>query len=164
MLLLIALIGVLAACVSATAPAAGSLPPPAGLDFQPAARERSWNSIVLHHSATAGGSVESIDAVHRRQKDAAGRPWLGIGYHFVIGNGHSMDDGQIRPTFRWHQQLAGAHAGRGDIGALRQHAARNRFGHGRTDGIEPAHEKDGAGGFAVMLDRLRLFHIAHPRQ
>jgi N-acetyl-anhydromuramyl-L-alanine amidase AmpD len=36
---------------------------------------------------------------------------LGIGYHFVIGNGHGMPDGAIEPTFRWRQQLHGAHAG-----------------------------------------------------
>lgn len=82
---------------------------------------------MLHHSATSGGSVDSIDAVHRQQKDSAGNPWLGIGYHFVVGNGHgsgghltgghgasgqSMGDGEVQPTFRWQKQLAGAHAGR----------------------------------------------------
>ena len=45
------------------------------------------------------------------RKDAQGNPWLGIGYHFVIGNGRGMEDGQVEPTFRWKQQLAGAHAG-----------------------------------------------------
>ncbi|MEM1062197.1 MAG: peptidoglycan recognition family protein, partial [Planctomycetota bacterium] len=43
--------------------------------------------------------------------DADGNPWLGIGYHFLIGNGHGMPDGAIEPTFRWDRQLAGAHAG-----------------------------------------------------
>ncbi len=77
-------------------------------DFEPGVAARDWRSIVVHHSATSGGSVASIDAVHRRQRDSAGQPWLGIGYHFVVGNGHSMDDGEIQPTFRWRQQLAGA--------------------------------------------------------
>jgi hypothetical protein len=72
---------------------------------------RSWKSIVLHHSATETGSVESIHAQHILRKDADGRPWLGIGYHFVIGNGHGMPDGAIQSTFRWHDQLDGAHAG-----------------------------------------------------
>ena len=36
---------------------------------------------------------------------------LGIGYHFVIGNGNGMGDGIVEPTFRWRQQLHGAHAG-----------------------------------------------------
>jgi N-acetyl-anhydromuramyl-L-alanine amidase AmpD len=77
----------------------------------PTAKLRPWQSIVLHHSATTAGSVASIDAAHRQQKDAAGNPWLGIGYHFVVGNGQSMGDGEVQATFRWQQQLAGAHAG-----------------------------------------------------
>ena len=81
-------------------------------DFEPPVAARDWKSIVLHHSATDGGSVESIDAVHRRQKDADGNPWLGIGYHFVVGNGRGMSDGEIKSTFRWRKQLPGAHAGR----------------------------------------------------
>jgi hypothetical protein len=83
-----------------------------GGDFEPPVAARDWTSIVLHHSATDGGSVESIDAVHRRQKDAEGNHWLGIGYHFVVGNGDGMGDGEIRATFRWQKQLSGAHAGR----------------------------------------------------
>jgi hypothetical protein len=116
MLLVNVLIGMLAVHLRAAAPA-DSLPsatqsPRGARDFTPPAPARDWNAIVLHHSATAGGSVASIDAVHRRQTDAAGKPWLGIGYHFVVGNGRSMGDGQIEPTFRWQKQLAGAHAGR----------------------------------------------------
>jgi len=72
---------------------------------------RAWRSIVLHHSATQQGDIASIDAAHKRRTDAGGKPWLGIGYHFVIGNGHGMADGEVQPTFRWRQQLAGAHAG-----------------------------------------------------
>jgi len=79
--------------------------------FFPTAESRKWSSIVLHHSATVTGDVASIDAVHRTQKDRSGNPWLGIGYHFVIGNGQKMADGEIQPTFRWLRQLAGAHAG-----------------------------------------------------
>ncbi len=80
-------------------------------DWLPEQAARPWRKIVVHHSATAAGSVESIDAEHRRRVDAAGEPWLGIGYHFVIGSGQGMPDGQITPTFRWREQLAGAHAG-----------------------------------------------------
>ena len=47
----------------------------------------------------------------RISKDATGNNWLGIGYHFVIGNGHGMKDGSIDSTFRWKQQLHGAHSG-----------------------------------------------------
>jgi hypothetical protein len=83
--------------------------------FEPHVASRVWTSIVLHHSATNGGSVASIDAVHRKQTDRAGNFWLGIGYHFVVGNGQQMADGEIQPTFRWFKQLTGAHAGSRDF-------------------------------------------------
>jgi hypothetical protein len=79
--------------------------------WQPAAQLREWNYIVIHHTATRTGSVESIHQTHLARRDADGNPWRGIGYHFVIGNGHGMKDGQIEATFRWRDQIAGAHAG-----------------------------------------------------
>ena len=86
-------------------------------DWLPEQTARPWRKIVVHHSASAAGSVESIDTEHRQRVDAAGEPWLGIGYHFVIGNGQGMPDGQVTPTFRWREQLAGAHAGVADANA-----------------------------------------------
>lgn len=68
------------------------------------ARLRPWRYIVLHHSATADGSVESINSMH------IDRGWDGIDYHIVIGNGSGMDDGRLQPTYRWWQQETGAHA------------------------------------------------------
>ncbi len=73
--------------------------------------ESDWKYIVIHHTATGSGSVESIHSEHRRRKDADGNPWLGIGYHFVIGNGQGMQDGAVESTFRWEEQLHGAHSG-----------------------------------------------------
>jgi len=72
---------------------------------------REWRYLVIHHTATERGSVESIHESHLKRKDNNGNPWMGIGYHFVIGNGHGMDDGAVEPTFRWREQLHGAHAG-----------------------------------------------------
>lgn len=72
---------------------------------------KDWKFIVLHHTASSAGSVEAIHNAHLRNKDKNGRPWQGIGYHFVIGNGRGMNDGDIEPTFRWRRQIAGAHAG-----------------------------------------------------
>ena len=80
-------------------------------EWKPKAKERQWNSIVIHHTATTRGNVESIHEAHLKRKDGRGNHWLGIGYHFVIGNGNGMGDGAIEPTFRWRQQLHGAHAG-----------------------------------------------------
>jgi hypothetical protein len=98
-----------------SAPRVGSGAAVASLgDVPPQAPRRAWRSIVLHHSATPAGDVDSIDAAHRLNRDSQGNPWLGIGYHFVVGNGHKMADGEVRPTFRWLKQLAGAHAGRSE--------------------------------------------------
>jgi hypothetical protein len=82
--------------------------------WKPAVDPREWKYIVLHHTATDTGSVESIHESHLQNKDKSGKPWLGIGYHFVIGNGEGMGDGDIEPTFRWNQQMHGAHAGASD--------------------------------------------------
>jgi hypothetical protein len=79
--------------------------------WTPTLAENSWIYVVVHHSATKSGSVESIHAEHQQRKDSSGNLWLGIGYHFVIGNGAGMKDGEIQPTFRWRQQIHGAHSG-----------------------------------------------------
>lgn len=68
----------------------------------------------MHHTATSRGSVESIHETHLQRKDSQGNNWMGIGYHFVIGNGNGMADGAVEPTFRWREQLHGAHAGSSD--------------------------------------------------
>jgi len=94
--------------------AVSDVPADLSAELSMAVPARQWRTIVLHHSATAEGDVASIDAVHRQQKDSAGNPWLGIGYHFVVGNGQRMGDGEVRATFRWRGQMAGAHAGRRD--------------------------------------------------
>ena len=74
-------------------------------------KHATGSTLCCHHTATDRGNVESINRVHKGRKDSAGNNWLGIGYHFVIGNGHGMDDGVIETTFRWRTQIHGAHAG-----------------------------------------------------
>ncbi len=49
-----------------------------------------------------------IDKFHREEKG-----WLGIGYDFLIDNGDGGPDGLVETTFRWTQQIQGAHAGTG---------------------------------------------------
>ncbi|WP_197441039.1 peptidoglycan recognition protein family protein [Thalassoglobus neptunius] len=83
----------------------------AHLEVDQATELKAWKFVILHHTATQSGSVESIHEAHRRRVDSSGNPWRGIGYHFVIGNGHGMSDGEVQPTFRWKEQLSGAHAG-----------------------------------------------------
>ncbi len=80
-------------------------------DWRPDLQETSWQFLIIHHSATESGSLKTIHEEHRKRKDAAGNPWLGIGYHFVIGNGHGMKDGAVEATFRWNEQIHGAHSG-----------------------------------------------------
>jgi len=72
--------------------------------WKPDAPPREWRHIVLHHTASSAGSVESVHEAHIK------RGWDGIGYHFLIGNGKGMDDGDIQSTFRRREQIHGAHA------------------------------------------------------
>lgn len=62
-----------------------------------------WTTIVVHHSATPGGSARSFDRYHRD------KGWDELGYHFVIGNGTETPDGMIEVGSRWQKQKHGAH-------------------------------------------------------
>jgi hypothetical protein len=68
---------------------------------------REWKYIVVHHSATPSGNAERFDRFHREERGWSG----GLGYHFVIGNGHGSGDGEIETGPRWLAQENGAHAG-----------------------------------------------------
>ena len=72
----------------------------------PAGVEKNWTAIVIHHSATDSGNSAIFDKWHRE-----GNHWEGVGYDFVIGNGTDSGDGQVEVTFRWREQIAGAHCG-----------------------------------------------------
>jgi hypothetical protein len=63
-----------------------------------------WQAIVIHHSGAPFGSARSIEEQHRAMN------LQGLGYHFVIGNGSGMDDGDIQVGYRWLDQQPGAHA------------------------------------------------------
>ena len=64
---------------------------------------KPWKYIILHHSATDAGSVKSFHKTHTKLG------YGGIAYHFVIGNGKGMKDGEVEETFRWKQQMSGTH-------------------------------------------------------
>ena len=68
--------------------------------------ERRWTAVVIHHSATENGNAAIFDKWHRE-----GNFWEGVGYDFVIGNGTDSADGQVEVTFRWREQITGAHCG-----------------------------------------------------
>ncbi len=72
----------------------------------PSQVEKKWIAVVIHHSATKNGSAAIFDKWHKE-----GHYWEGVGYDFVIGNGTDSGDGQVEVTFRWRNQIIGAHCG-----------------------------------------------------
>ncbi|MHC4530904.1 MAG: peptidoglycan recognition protein family protein [Planctomycetota bacterium] len=74
--------------------------------YPPSSSEKGWRAMVIHHSLTKRGNAAMFDDYHRN-----GHKWKGVGYNFVIGNGNGSRDGAVEVTFRWHQQIAGAHCG-----------------------------------------------------
>jgi N-acetyl-anhydromuramyl-L-alanine amidase AmpD len=63
-----------------------------------------WQAIVVHHSGSIVGSPASIEREHEARR------FDGLGHHFIIGNGHGMEDGQVHIGYRWLDQKPGAHA------------------------------------------------------
>lgn len=69
--------------------------------------KRQWRYIVLHHSATNKGNAAIYHRLHLERK------WdFGLGYHFIVGNGHKLGDGMVETSYRWNHQRHGAHAGK----------------------------------------------------
>ncbi|MCG3128985.1 MAG: hypothetical protein CHACPFDD_03881 [Phycisphaerae bacterium] len=65
---------------------------------------KNWKTIVVHHSANASDTPDSMHRYHLL------RGWEnGLGYHFVIGNGVNYPDGQVYVGPRWSRQQPGAH-------------------------------------------------------
>jgi hypothetical protein len=63
-----------------------------------------WKAIVIHDSGSPYGTAETLD------KQAKAQNLRGLGYHFVIGNGNGMGDGELYVGPRWLDQQPGAHA------------------------------------------------------
>ena len=70
--------------------------------------QRTWEGILIHHSATPSGNLEKFDKHHREVNG-----WLMVGYDFIICNGDGGPDGLIQMSDRWRTQIQGAHAGPG---------------------------------------------------
>lgn len=66
---------------------------------------KKWKYIVIHHSATESGTLAGMDRYHREERHMEN----GLAYHFVIGNGHGMMDGEVSIGNRWSEQLDGGH-------------------------------------------------------
>ena len=57
---------------------------------------------ILHSTGSAGASPSSLEDNHRRVRGLA----EGLAYHFVIGNGRGLGDGDIFVTRRWMEGIA----------------------------------------------------------
>jgi len=60
-----------------------------------------YKKIVVHHSASPGGTLKSIRKFHQEV-----RGWHEIAYHFVIGNGsHTQPVGKIEASKLWRRRM-----------------------------------------------------------
>ena len=96
--------------IPATSPTAPSGPPTTTASLQkaldrPVVVPGRWKYIVVHHSGTDEGNLKSIDRYHREERHME----HGLAYHFLIGNGNGMGDGEIAVGQRWREQLDGGH-------------------------------------------------------
>jgi hypothetical protein len=92
-------------CADGAPPAAAQEAPPA-----PPVRNPSFRMIVLHHSATHGGSAAAFERHHRSRLG-------GLAYHFIIGNGSGTEDGHVETGYRWRDQIPGPHTKNQDVNA-----------------------------------------------
>jgi len=70
-----------------------------------------WRHIVIHHSGTDFGNVRGMDRYHREQRNMEN----GLAYHFVIGNGRGMGNGEVAVGGRWTRQLDGGHLAKEEL-------------------------------------------------
>ena len=99
-----------AAAKPARPPAAAAPPPRIPRPIQRAidrapVRPGRWQYIVIHHSGVDTGTMKAMDHYHREVRHMEN----GLAYHFVIGNGSGMGDGEIGISRRWTLQLDGGH-------------------------------------------------------
>src|SRR5687767_8348430 len=73
-----------------------------------APRKPAFQSIVIHHSATHGGSAAAFERNHRSRLG-------GLAYHFIIGNGSGAADGTVEIGYRWRDQIPGPHTKKQDV-------------------------------------------------
>lgn len=72
-----------------------------------AASPLRFGHIVIHHSGGGSGDPAMLRQVHRDRQP--NDPIDMIPYHFVIGNGRGMQDGEIHAAGRWRWRIWGAH-------------------------------------------------------
>jgi LysM repeat protein len=77
-------------------------------------RPGRWKHIVLHHSGTETGTMKGMDEYHRTRR----RMENGLAYHFVIGNGKGMKDGEVGVGRRWTSQIHGGHVANNSLNEI----------------------------------------------
>ncbi|MAI67530.1 MAG: hypothetical protein CMJ26_06610 [Phycisphaerae bacterium] len=63
---------------------------------------KTWSAIVINHLGQPAGTVDSVGRDHQN----AGLD--GFGYHFLIGNGNGLGDGDVEMGYRWINQTPSA--------------------------------------------------------
>jgi len=92
--------------LSATLPAKLSVPAEIQKAIDSASvKSGRWKHIVLHHSGTPEGTAKGMNEYHLKVRHMEN----GLAYHFVIGNGRGMGDGEIYVGNRWLKQINGGH-------------------------------------------------------
>ena len=77
-------------------------------------RRTSTRRVIVHHSAGGDVSAATIHTWHLA-RETNGRPWLGIGYHYVIRRNGNIETGRPIDTVGAH---AGAKANGDSIGVV----------------------------------------------
>jgi N-acetyl-anhydromuramyl-L-alanine amidase AmpD len=88
----------------------GGAAPAAAVEPAAPPRNPAFRSVILHHSATHGGSAAAFERNHRSRLG-------GLAYHFIIGNGQGSEDGQVETGYRWRDQVPGPHTKNQDVNA-----------------------------------------------
>jgi N-acetyl-anhydromuramyl-L-alanine amidase AmpD len=100
-----AAVGAAKAKPQATKPAAPALPIKTEKTLTAIPVRGAWKHIVIHHTATPSATPGGIDRFHREQRHMEN----GMAYHFLIGNGRGMGDGEVHIGNRWKKQIQGGH-------------------------------------------------------
>jgi N-acetylmuramoyl-L-alanine amidase len=112
---------------------------------------KRWQSIVIHHSGSLYGTPAGIEAQHKAMN------LEGLGFHFVIGNGSGLSDGEVHVGYRWLDQLPGAHVA-GEKGDFynRNSIGICLVGDGRRKGFTQEQERRLAQLVGALCDKLGI--------
>lgn len=73
-----------------------------------------WRAVVIHHTQAPVGTPADIEL--------ASRDGSGCAFHFIIGNGRGMEDGELHVGYRWLEQEPARHVAGAEGGWYDDHA------------------------------------------